>query len=230
MTVYSISDLHMSCGDKPMDVFGANWENHVERICDDWRSKVTEEDLVLLPGDFSWAMHLREAVPHLALIASLPGRKVLLRGNHDFWWSAIGRVREALPEGMYALQNDALVFGECVLAGTRGWLLPGEDTDAGDRKIFDREMIRLRLSLEEARRVMPEGRLIVMLHFPPATLLQPETPFTELMSEFRPEVVIYGHLHGQAARNALIGRHNGIEYRLVSCDALDFRLAKIIEG
>lgn len=229
MTVYAISDLHMSMGDKPMDIFGSNWENHTERIFEDWRSRVNDEDIVLLPGDFSWAMYLEEAGGHIADVGALPGRKILLKGNHDYWWSAIGKVRAALPEGMYALQNDAVELDGFVFAGTRGWLLPGQETDAQDRKIFERELIRMRMSLEKARRVSPDGRLIVMTHFPPATAAMTDTPVTELLDEYGPENVVYGHLHGQSTKAAYSGNRGVSRYDLVSCDALDFKLLKITQ-
>ena len=108
MALFAISDLHLPAREKPMDVFGAHWENHFERIREDWLQRVGAEDVVLLPGDLTWAMRLEDAMEDIARVGELPGRKIILRGNHDYWWSAIGRVRRALPEGMYALQNDAM--------------------------------------------------------------------------------------------------------------------------
>ena len=152
MKIFAIADLHLPGGDvKPMDVFGAHWENHFERISEDWRARVTEEDVVLLPGDTSWAMQLRDALPDLERIAALPGRKILLRGNHDYWWSSLARLRAALPEGFYALQNDALLLSGTLFAGTRGWLCACDDPQ--DRKIHEREVQRLALSLKGAQAV-----------------------------------------------------------------------------
>ena len=151
MAVYAISDLHLPARQKPMDVFGPQWKDHFDRICLDWRERVTAEDLVLLPGDLSWAMHLEDALEDLAAVGELPGSKILLRGNHDYWWSSIGRVRRALGEGMYALQNDSLLIGERLYAGTRGWTLPGPETTAEDARIYERERLRLEMSLKHAR-------------------------------------------------------------------------------
>ena len=132
MALFAISDLHLPAREKPMDVFGAHWENHFERIREDWLRRVGEEDVVLLPGDLTWAMRLEDALEDIARVGELPGRKIILRGNHDYWWSAIGRVRRALPEGMYALQNDAMELDGVLYAGSRGWTLPPYAQDADD--------------------------------------------------------------------------------------------------
>ena len=153
MAIFAISDLHLPGGDvKPMDVFGDHWAGHFEKISADWREKVGPDDVVLLPGDLSWAMGLKEAQADLDAIGALPGKKVILRGNHDYWWSAIGRVRDALPEGMYAVQNDCVELCGRVICGTRGWNLPGEQSTADDIKVYKRELLRLEMTLKEARR------------------------------------------------------------------------------
>ena len=129
MAIYAIADLHLPGGDiKPMDVFGAHWAGHFEKISEDWRARVKPEDVVLLPGDISWAMALTDARQDLEAIGALPGSKVLLRGNHDYWWSGIGRVRDILPPDMYAVQNDCLCLNDTLICGTRGWLLPAPDS------------------------------------------------------------------------------------------------------
>ena len=149
MLVYAISDLHLPGGNsKPMNVFGSQWDDHFERIRADWTSRVTDDDLVLLPGDLSWAMKLEDAREDIQSVASLPGRKVIIRGNHDYWWASISRVRDALPEGMYALQNDAVRVSGITLCGTRGWILPCDTSDAEDERICRRELMRLEMSLE----------------------------------------------------------------------------------
>ena len=125
MSIFAIGDLHLPGGDKkPMDVFGARWERHFERICADWQSRVKPEDIVLIPGDISWAMQLGDALNDLREIAKLPGTILLLRGNHDYWWSSLSQLRACLPENMHAVQNDAFDAGECVFCGTRGWTIP----------------------------------------------------------------------------------------------------------
>ena len=143
MAVFAISDLHLPARVKPMDVFGEHWKNHFERIRADWLERVSAEDVVLLPGDLSWAMRLEDAAEDLNSIAELPGTKVLLRGNHDYWWSSIGRVRRALDANTHALQNDSLLINGRLYAGSRGWVLPGTDASEDDLRIYERERLRL---------------------------------------------------------------------------------------
>lgn len=226
MKTYAIGDLHLPGGDvKPMDVFGSQWERHFERIAEDWRVRVAEDDVVLIPGDISWAMRQQDVEPDLRAIGALPGRKVLLRGNHDYWWSAIGRVRASLPAGMYALQNDAVVLDSQVFCGTRGWVSPGETPlSPEDARIHAREVLRMRMSLENARRIAPELPLTVMMHFPPAAERQGDSPFLALAREYGAARLVYGHLHGACLRNALCGRRGALYIHQVSCDGLGFRL------
>ena len=171
MKIFAISDLHLSLNNpKPMNCFGPVWEGYEQKIFDDWREKVGDDDLVLLAGDFSWAMRLDEAKPDFELIKDLPGKKVLIRGNHDYWWSSISAVRAALPQNMFAIQNDAIKFGDIIVCGTRGWTVPenGEFASAEDEKIFKREVIRLDLTLKSAKALQQNGeKIICMMHYPP---------------------------------------------------------------
>ena len=222
MRVFAIGDLHLPGGDdKPMDVFGERWEGHFEKISRDWKQKVTDEDVVLIPGDISWAMQLENALPDLASVAALPGSKILLRGNHDYWWSSLTRVRESLPDGMYALQNDALRLGDCVFCGSRGWT--GEET-AEDRKIYTRELIRLELSLQNA--VSLGGRMIALCHYPPVNEKGDASKVSALLEKYGAEYAVYGHLHG-AHVNAFNGESRGVRYACVSCDQTDFCLTEL---
>ena len=231
MAIFAIGDLHLPGGDmKPMDVFGAHWENHFERISEDWRARVRDGDTVLIPGDISWAMQLGPALCDLRRIAELPGRVLILRGNHDYWWSSLTQLRTNLPQGMYAVQNDAFDGGDVVFCGTRGWAIPGSaNTTAQDEKLYRRESMRLVMSLQSAQR-MAQGRPIVaMMHYPP---LLPEnaktgTAFTELLTRYGAARCVYGHLHGPSVQRGYNGMYNGVEYDLVSCDALGFRLKEI---
>ena len=208
MRIFAIGDLHLPGGDdKPMNVFGPHWDGHWEKIRADWLSRVAEDDVVLIPGDISWAMQLRDALPDLRSIGELPGRKILLRGNHDYWWGAITRVREALPEGMYALQNDALTLDSVTFCGSRGWTNPQQNT--------------------EGRRLSPEGRLVALTHFPPLGEGGTPTPVSELMREYGVGDVVYGHLHGASIRGAFSGTVEGVRYHFVSCDGLDFQLYQL---
>ncbi|WP_104990126.1 metallophosphoesterase [Deinococcus sp. NW-56] len=225
MRVYAIADLHLaSVTPKPMTVFGPNWAGHPEAIFTQWREVVREGDLVLLPGDLSWAMRLPDALTDLAPVAELPGTKVLLRGNHDYWWPGLARLRSALPPGMLALQNDALRVGRVVVCGTRGWLTPGyEGLGADDDRLLRREAERLRLSTAAAARLrQPGDTLILMLHYPPASPPYPPNPLTEVIEAARPDLIVYGHLHGVPPERAL--RHwAGIPAHLVAADGLRFR-------
>ena len=233
MRVFAIADLHLSfTAPKPMTVFGPNWAGHPGAIFEQWREVVGPGDLVLLPGDLSWAMRLPEALEDLSHVAALPGTKVLLRGNHDYWWPAIGKLRAALPPGMLAVQNDALRLGDLIVSGTRGWVTPGPDsfTDE-DRRIYERELERLRLSLEAARKLgagTPGVTHVLMLHYPPTGPHFAPTGFTELIARYRPDRVVYGHLHGVPVSRSL--QHIGdIPADLVAADVLKFRPKLILE-
>ena len=209
-----------------MDIFGMQWGGHWDKIRAAWREEVAGEDAVLLPGDLSWAMTLAQAKPDLAEIGELPGSKVLLRGNHDYWWGGVGQVRQALPARMFAVQNDALRLGPAVVCGSRGWTCPGSAAWEGDedKKIYERELIRLRLSLEAAKRLLSPGApLIAMLHFPPFDERADQSGFTGQLEEYGVTCCVYGHLHGIAPGSAFEGMKNGVEYRMVSCDYIGFR-------
>jgi predicted phosphohydrolase len=224
MKLYAIGDLHLQGGkDKPMDVFGLHWEDHPDRIRRAWEGVVESQDWVLLPGDISWAMRVEEMADDLAYLAALPGRKVLLRGNHDYWWQSLSKVRQALPEGVSALQNDYIpLTNNWAVCGTRGWELPNTSgTTAHDYKIYERELIRLRLSLDGAKRG-GYRHLVAMLHFPPTDGQGTPSGFTTLLEEYGVEICVYGHLHGAAQQFALRGVHRGVHYHLVACDALRF--------
>lgn len=224
MHVYAISDPHLSfTEDKPMSVFGAVWENHWDEITADWKAKVQSDDVVLIAGDISWAMYLQDAVKDLELIGALPGTKILIRGNHDYWWSGISKVRAVLPDGTYCLQNDALKIGKYVFAGSRGWSVPetGAAQSAEDAKIFEREIIRMEMSLTAADKLREEGdKLIAMIHYPPFNSRYENSPFTELFRRFGVNKVVYGHLHGVESRTELVRVKHGTEYLLTSCDKL----------
>lgn len=228
MAVWAISDLHLPAREKPMDIFGAHWANHFERIREDWLEHVNEGDIVLLPGDLTWAMHLEEAMEDLERIGSLPGVKLLLRGNHDYWWSAIGRVRRALPQGCYALQNDSMLLDGMLFAGSRGWTIPAEpDGDSNDARIYRRERQRLEMSLSSARAKDADAMLIAMMHYPPRS--ENAEGFHDILKEYRVDHVVYGHLHGAGLAGAIKDEVDGVNYHQVSCDGLDFKLELIME-
>ena len=216
--------------DKPMDVFGPQWDRHFLRISENWRKTVGEDDIVLIPGDISWAMQLKDAIPDLEEISRLPGRKILCKGNHEYWWSSLSRLRAALPGNMTALQFDAVDAGPCVVCGTRGWNYPteGNPFPEEDGKIFRREVQRLELALDRAEAIGEGKPILVMMHFPPRMKDDPETPFTRaLEARERVKAVVYGHLHGDAFAAGFDGEYRGIRYYPVSCDGIGFRPREI---
>ena len=232
MKVFAIGDTHLSSVvEKPMDIFGPGWENHFERICNDWNARVNDDDLVLIPGDISWGMYLEEAVPDLDLIAKLKSKKIITRGNHDYWWKSISAVRSVLKPNMYALQNDAIRFDGVVVCGTRGWAVP-ENTfkDAEDEKIFKREVIRLELGLQAMDKLyQPQDKRIVMIHYPPFNAKMQPSEFTRLCEKYKVDYVVYGHLHGKNCRVKHELIQNEVKYLLCSCDQVDCKLVSVCE-
>ncbi len=224
MGILAIGDLHLSTSsNKPMDVFGADWENHPEKIRDGWNRVVENGDLVIVAGDISWAMHLDDAVYDLQWLAALNGTKLIIRGNHDFWWSSISKVRAALPPSIYALQNDSFTWQDTVICGTRGWICPGDEgfTDNGDEKIYLREVQRLRLSLDHA---IKSGcrRVIAALHYPPFNRRNQQSAFTELLEEYKVDICLFGHIHDEGRDYIFQGLRNGVHYYFVAADGIGF--------
>jgi hypothetical protein len=231
MNIYAISDLHLSFANpKEMDIFGENWESHFDKIKEDWQKNVKNEDFVLIPGDISWAMRLEEAQIDLNAIAALPGSKVLLKGNHDFWWSAPSRVRSALAQGMHILQYDSLDAGGFMVCGTRGWILPlDKNFTSRDNVVYEREKIRLRLSLDSAAARAKGREMIAMMHYPPISAAGEQSEFSKIIGEYPVRHVVFGHIHSGSATKAFTDVSvGGATYNLVSCDYLDFKLKKII--
>lgn len=225
MRLFAIGDLHMSGGDdKPMDVFGSQWDRHFFHISENWRRLVGEEDTVLIPGDISWAMQLRDAEEDLREIGRLPGTKVLCKGNHDYWWNSISQVRSILPASVRALQHSATDLGEYVVCGTRGWQIPTEEQPLGEQdvKIFRRETERLRLALDAAAGIAAGRPVVAMLHYPPLLAGEKDTAFTALLEEYGVHTAVYGHLHAQGIQSGFTGEHRGVRYHLVSCDSIGF--------
>ena len=231
MKIYAISDLHISTNtNKPMDVFGGNWVNYLEKIKSDWQSKVTDEDIVLIGGDISWAMNIEDAKKDVFTFAHLKGKKVLIKGNHDYWWSGIGKVRDMLPENFYALQNDCIKFENVIICGSRCWSVPGApDFSARDNKIYLREAERLKLSLKAVNKIREEkDKVIALIHYPPFNVKREDSLFTKIFEENKVDKVIYGHLHGKDVRADKLVIKNGVEYYLTSCDQVDNKLVEVI--
>jgi predicted phosphohydrolase len=229
MSIFAIADTHLSGNPpaKPMTVFGDHWQDHWRKISEDWRKKVSPDDIVLLAGDISWAMKLDEALVDLGEIAALPGKKIICRGNHDYWWQTIGKMTAATAHKLFFIHNNFVGLGDIAVCGSRGWLCPGDPFfSTEDMPIYLRELNRTQLSLSAARNAGFK-RIILMLHYPP--LYSGRTSgFTELIAEFGVDICIYGHLHNEAIKNAFTGILDNTTYHLVSCDALDFKLKKIL--
>lgn len=235
MKVFAVSDPHLSfTAEKPMSIFGAVWENHWEAIAADWSEKVGADDIVLLPGDISWGMTTDEARKDLETIGAMPGKKIYVKGNHDYWWGSLSKIRGILPEGSYCIQNDALKFGKFIFCGSRGWSVPeiGVKPDPNDEKLLRREQLRLELSLKAAEKLAtgdPQEIKIGMMHFPPFDSRMSSTPFTDLFAKYGVKKVVYGHLHGQKCRAELRSIKNDVEYYLTSCDITGNKLVFIAE-
>ncbi len=230
MKVWAISDLHLSGrANKPMDVFGPGWEGHFEKIKRDWTEKVGADDIVLVGGDTSWGMKLDEGMYDVCEVAALPGKKVFIRGNHDYWWSGITRIRARAPENCYFLQNDCVRFGGVVIAGSRGWTCPGSaDFTDHDLVLYKREAERFKLAFSEVRAVRKEGdTLIALIHYPPFSVKKEDTLFTGLFEENGVQKAVFGHLHG-AGYFPLKCEKAGVEYFLTSCDKTKFSLTEIL--
>ncbi len=228
--LWALSDLHLPGGtDKSMDRFGPAWVGHAARIRRAWIESVAPPDIVLVPGDLSWAMRPAEAEDDLAFLAALPGRKILSRGNHDYWWKSLAAVSAMLPPGVTALQNSAMDMEGFVLASARGWVLPSSPYfDASrDAQALEREVGRMRSSLEAAGAIQRRGRpLVMMMHFPPTEDLGP-TVFTEMLASGGVDVCVFGHVHGEAEPGLEAFSLDGVSYRLVSADHAGFRPVRI---
>ncbi|MCI6024183.1 MAG: metallophosphoesterase [Oscillospiraceae bacterium] len=225
MSLFAISDLHLSLGvDKPMDVF-RGWENYVARMEENWTRLVSPEDTVVLAGDLSWGLDLSETVEDFRWIDRMPGQKILLKGNHDLWFSTKTKVERFFAENnfstLHILFNNAYRYGDYVLCGTRGWM-----NDQTDKKVLNRECGRLRLSLEEGRKL--GGEPIVFLHYPPVYGSGDCPEILEVLHAYDVKQVYYGHIHGNSAGYAINGVREGIDFRLLSCDFLQFTPKKIV--
>lgn len=229
LALYAISDLHLSLAeDKPMDKFGENWSKHDEKIKNNWLSMVTQEDTVLIAGDISWSMKMESGLSDLNWIHELPGKKILIKGNHDYWWSSITKLN-SMYEDMNFIQNNFFNYGEFAICGTRGWNCPGGDNfTKHDEKIYNRELIRLRLSLENASKA-GYNKFIVMIHYPPSNDKLQSSGFIDIIKEYEVKKVIYGHLHGPFTYSVLNGERDGVDYMLTSCDYINFSPIKIFD-
>lgn len=234
MSIFVIGDLHLSFNNpKPMDIFGDNWSGHEEKIRSNWIENVNDDDLVILPGDFSWGTYLNDTKLDFEFLNSLPGRKLLLKGNHDYWWTTVTSMKTFLKENNFTnidfLYNNSYEFEDKIICGTRGWSIIDEEAD---KKLINRELIRLEISLQDGiNKFGTNKEIIVFMHYPPITkakmILEQEAEFVELMKKYHVKRCYYGHLHGASIADAIEGEVEGIEFKLVSADGLDFKLLKI---
>lgn len=228
MAIYAISDLHLALSiDKPMDIFGQKWSGYMDRLEAEWKAAVEPEDTVLLPGDISWATYLEEAHKDFSFIEALPGKKVISKGNHDYWWTTLNKLNKFVETNNFRtiafMHNNNFRIGQNVICGTRGWKLPGDDDfNAEDRKIYNRELQRLELSIKGSSAGSGDN-IIVAMHYPPIDVRGQISGFMEIMLKYGVKTCIYGHLHGEGHKKAYTGDFNGIDIRFVSADYLGFK-------
>lgn len=227
MSVYAIADLHLALGiDKPMDIFGGRWANYMEKLKNNWIEVVKADDTVIIPGDVSWATYIENAYEDFKFIEALPGRKIISKGNHDYWWTTTSKLNKYLDSNdlktISFMQNNSYNIENLAICGTRGWKCPGEDDfKKDDEKIYNREIERLELSLKASSGFEYDKRL-VFLHYPPVTLKSQESGFINVMKKYGITRCYYGHLHGEGIKGALEGDYEGIELKLISADYLNF--------
>lgn len=236
MSIYAIGDLHFSGvpARKPMDVFGSHWENHRQRVMENWIQTIRPEDTAILCGDISWAMKLPAAVEDdLRDIAALPGRKIVLRGNHDYWWTGLSKMKQATEDAFFFLQNNFCPVEEgntCVaVCGSRGWLTPaceGYDPETDD-SILRHEELRIRASLDAAGEAGCTD-IILALHYPPFYSAEEDSVFKQIIDEYGVKTCVFGHIHGEEGAAAIFeGQRDGCLYKLVSCDTQQFKPVRI---
>ena len=234
MKIFGISDLHLSFGtNKSMEIFGKVWKDYEEKIQKNWLKQVTEEDIVIIAGDISWGINLEESTPDFKCINSMPGKKILIKGNHDYYFSTKTKLEEFFKENNFNtlqyMQNNAIDTEKYIVCGTRGWGKTENQNPKDDKKIIAREEIRLRLSLEEGKKIQKEYEekgmkkdILVAMHFPPF-----DFGFTEILKEYEVKKCIYGHLHGFGHNMIKEGNIDGVEYVMVSCDYTKYKLIEL---
>ena len=230
MRIFAIGDLHLAGGTgKTMDRFGEHWRDHDRKIFDAWERSIGDEDLVLIAGDTSWAMRMEDALQDLDRIGEMTGRKILIKGNHDYWWQSKSKMSRVLHPSISVLDGNSLILNRVAVAGTRGWICPNDSHfETRDSKIYEREVGRLRMALGSLVQCPDEfDALIVALHYPPTNAAHEPSGFTELIDEAAADICVYGHLHGEDIGPALRGLRQKTNYYLVSADAVDFAPAEL---
>ena len=237
MAIFALADLHLclSCPDKSMEICWSSWENYVSRIKDNWEETVTSEDTVLIPGDISWATYIDKAEEDFRFISDLPGRKLLCRGNHDYWWTTIKKMEDFFEEKGFDLEfvrTNVIEAEDCLISGTRGWMIESRDSIEGseNKKIYERERLRIGMCIDKLNEADPDHakKHILMIHYPPITAKREFTEFAEMISEGQVDICVYGHLHGRSHSKAFEGDFGGTEFICVSSDYVGFKPVKIV--
>lgn len=228
MALYAIGDLHLCLGaPKPMDVFGGNWTGYMDKL-KEGMGVITPEDTTVLLGDLSWALSLEESAADFAWINEIPGRKIILKGNHDYWWSTAAKFSKFCEangfSNMDILNNNCFEYEDWAICGTRGWFFEENRSGTHDEKVFRRELCRLEASLKAAG----EKRKMVFLHYPPRYKGYECPEILELLNRYEVRRCFYGHLHGGSHKLAMEGIWDGVEFRMVSADYLNFKPYKVI--
>lgn len=230
MSLFAIGDLHLSLTtDKPMDIFGDAWQDHINKLKQGF-SIVSKEDLVILAGDSSWGISLNEALEDFKFIDKLPGKKLFLKGNHDYWWETISKIRKFFEQNNITtidiLHNNAFLHERRAVCGTRGWFAPEEGEDSHAEKIYRREIGRLQMSLEAGSK-LDADEIVCFLHYPPISKGYECDEITNMLRFYRVTTCCYGHLHGPGHMIGMQGIHKNVEYRLISADYLKFVPVKV---
>lgn len=229
MKIFAIGDLHFS-GEpptKPMDVFGAHWQDHRQRIITTWHEQVSPEDIVFVVGDISWALKLSEAIPDLQTIAALPGQIYLIRGNHDYWWSSANKMNNAMNHSLTFLQGHSIIADTLAFGGTRGYICPRDTAfnEATDTSIYARELLRTEAALQEMGDATTR---ILLLHYPPFNDKNEASGFTDLLAKYHVDHCIFGHLHDKTSFERIPSHFGNTQLHLVSADFMNFKLKQII--
>lgn len=238
MAIYALADLHLSlsCPDKSMEVFGSSWGEYILKVKENWEQTVTGSDTVLIPGDISWATYINKAEEDFKFISDLPGRKLLSRGNHDYWWTTMKKMEEFLAEkgftNMEFVRTNVVEVEDCLITGTRGWMIETKESIEGsdNRKIYEREKLRIKMCIDVLNEADPghAKKHILMIHYPPITAKQDFTEFAEMMAHGGIDICVYGHLHGSAHKKAFEGDFEGMRLICASADYADFKPVRIL--
>ncbi len=239
MAIFTMSDLHLSFeSNKPMEVFGSAWDNYIRRIYENWHSTVSDNDTVIIGGDISWSMNLIDCKRDFEFLNNLPGKKLLFKGNHDYWWESMTKLNAFLDQNRFDtiefMHNASAVCEDSIISGSRGWSLPADSGfGENDRKIYERELARLVLSFEDGKRKCSEldfnpKKRICVLHYPPFSKNgEIDQEILAILKKYEVTHCIYGHLHSKSTQNACEGKYENIMFNLVSSDHLKFTPIKL---